>query len=81
MIKLNIGLIYDPKETYATGEQTVREVYKEAGLENLLVGGKTVCLASTGKQSVRVNDLDTTLSELNVTDGDELFVTENHKSA
>lgn len=80
MVKIYVGLVYDPAEVMVMEEQTVRQAYEAAGKGSLLTGGKKVQLARAGS-APRTVGFDDTLASLGVQEGDELLLTENHKSA
>lgn len=80
MKKIYVGLVYDPVEVMVMDEMTVRQAYESAGKAGLLTGGKKVQLARNGIAPRTVN-FDDTLASLGIAEGDELLLTENHKSA
>ena len=81
MKTIEIGLSYDSENVVVSDEQTVREVFAEAGKETLLGSGYTVALLRANSRSIAIGDTSKTMGELGVQDGDSIIVTPNHKSA
>lgn len=81
MKTIEIGLSYDSENVVVSDEQTVKEVFAEAGKETLLGVGYTVALLRANSRSIAIGDTSKTMGELGVQDGDSIIVTPNHKSA
>ena len=81
MKTIEIGLSYDSENVVVSDEQTVKEVFAEAGKETLLGYGYTVALLRANSRSIAIGDTSKTMEELGVQDGDSIIVTPNHKSA
>lgn len=78
MKSITIGMAYDPKNVSVMEDQTLAEVYEEAGLSHLLAGDKSINVNGS-KPVARVKDK--TISELAIKDGDYVIVTDNLKAA
>lgn len=78
MKSITIGMAYDPKNVSVMEDQTLAEVYEEAGLSHLLAGDKSVNVAGS-KPVALVKDK--TIDELGICDGDYVIVTDNLKAA
>ena len=70
MLKINIGTSFDPEEIVVDEETTLQEAFKEV---NVVITGSTIVTHNAR----RVTDLNKTLKELNVQDGD--IITANEK--
>lgn len=76
MITFYIGSAYSPKEVAAPEDSTVKEVYSN---NNISITNETILTLN----SRRLGDaeLDKTLEELGVSEGDQLTITEKYRSA
>lgn len=78
MKNIVIGMAYDPKNVSVMEDQTLLEVYEEAGISHLLAGDKSINVGGAKPVSSVKNS---TIAELGICDGDYVIVTDNLKAA
>lgn len=81
MVKISVGLGYDPIDVAVDESKTVREAFAKAGKESLLGSKYTVNYSKNGGAGSVIKNFDVTLESLHVGEGDCFLCSENLKSA